>query len=88
MADQEPYDARVRFRVWVDAELVDETWMDISNPEVEEHMAALRERHFLITTEADLQDRPWLIEWWDPDEDRYQRFGTDAGGMVDPRPRP
>jgi hypothetical protein len=81
MADSDP---RIRFRVWVSAELVDETWLDVGNPDVQLHMVALRNRHLLITEEADRQDRPWLIEWWDPDEDRYGRFGTDAAGMIDP----
>lgn len=81
-------DARVRFRIWVDAQLVDETWLDASNPEVDEHEAALAARHLAIKDEADRQDRPWLIELWDPEKDSYQRFGTDTAGIVDPQPMP
>lgn len=84
-----PDDPHVRFRIYVDGQLVDEAWADVSNPAVWLHVTAISVRHRTIAERAQLHDRPWLMEVYDPEqpEDRaYRRTGTDAAGMVDPRP--
>lgn len=89
MSGSEQEDPRLRFRVWVDGELVDETWLDATNPDADEHFAAMTGRHEALVQAADLIDSVWLVEWYDParpEDQAYGRAGTDVAGMVDPKP--
>lgn len=82
-------DPRMRLRLWVDAELVDETWIDCGNPDAEKHFDALMDRYERTTLAVHQMDRPWLIELYDParpEHEAYTRFGSDTAGMTDPRP--
>ena len=78
------WDPRLRFRIWVAARLVDETWIDTGNPEANEHMDNVNVRHRAIATKADAALLPWLVEAYDPEDGSYARFGTDDGGAVLP----
>lgn len=85
----DPEDPRMRFRLWIAGQLVDETWVDASNPDAERIIHALRQRHIDLANEATAEDRPWLAEYYDPakpEHEAYVRFGDDAEGMVDPSP--
>jgi len=79
-------DPRLRFRIWVDATLVDEAWIDVTDPDAERQAIAIRNRHAAIAELAEGEGWLWLIETWDPDhgEFGYQRMGTDTAGMRDP----
>lgn len=84
----DPDDPRMRFRVWVSAELVDERWVDTSNPEADRVMETIKTGQAAIVERAHLAGRPWLVEVYDPgmpEEEAYFRFGDDADGMVNPR---
>lgn len=81
-------DTRLRFRVYVEGELIEETWIDVLDPKTHAGLAdELRDRHHAITEQADTDDKAWLIEMYDPaqpEETAYHRVGTDTAGMVDP----
>jgi len=84
-----PDDPRMRFRFWTDGKLVDETWVDASNPDSVEHFEALADRYEAFADTANFFDRLWLAEMYDPAEPEhraYTRRGTDTRGMIDPRP--
>jgi len=80
-----PEDSRLRFRMWIAGEMVDETWVDASNPDYRSHTQAIGQRHRDAAEFATARDLPWLVEWWDPETDGYGRIGTDGDGMVEPR---
>jgi hypothetical protein len=77
----------LRFRVWVDAELVDEAVSELDPERATEAMwewlKALAERHAAIANAADETGSVYLIEveWWDGERTRW---GTDVDGMVVP----
>lgn len=82
-------DPRLRFRVYVDGVLVEEVWLDAENDADHERVLAIRERHKAMADQADADGKHWMVEVYEPalPKDRaYTRFGTDANGMVDPRP--
>lgn len=79
----------MRFRLWVAGKLVDEAWVDCSNPDAEHHVDNVRDRHQALADRAARADEPWLVEVYDPAKPEgwaYLRFGDDEAGMVDPRP--
>lgn len=81
-------DPRMRFRVWVAAQLVDETWVDSSNPDADRLMANVLARHAQIVEAASRTDQLWLVEAYDPEQpglEAFWRYGTDRDGMIDPR---
>lgn len=82
-------DPRMRIRVWVDAKLTEELWLDAGNPDWERITDAARDRHQAITDRADRDGLVWLVEMFDPDlppGEAYVRVGTDQAGMVSPEP--
>ena len=79
-------DYRLRVRCWIDGRLIDETWIDCSHPDAPELMQAAILRHEAQVMIADLTGGVWLVEIYDPDTGQHRRVGTDAGGMVEPRP--
>lgn len=84
-------DPRLRFRIWIDATLWLEHWLDTSNPDAEQIVDDMRAQHEQIANQADERGSAWLIEVYDPDqpeEHAYVRFGTDRRGMVDPKEQP
>lgn len=84
MPDDDP---RLRFRIWIDGELIDEVWFDSSNPDTEQLASAAGERNSAHTQQADRESRRWLVEMYDPakpEHEAYVRFGTDDAGLVDP----
>lgn len=73
-------DPRLRFRLWVDGELVDETWIDASSPDRDQLVDAMGRRHKALTDSADEGGRRWLAEVHDPaapEAEASVRFGTD-----------
>lgn len=81
-------DPRMRFRCWVAGELVDESWVDATNPEAPAHFERIQGRHRMFVEQADRDELPWLVEVYDPAKparEAYIRIGTDSTGMVDPR---
>lgn len=84
-------DPRIRFRVWVSGALIEDVWLDSTNPDSEEIFEAMQERHVAITNLADGEGKPWMVEVFDPAqpaETAYWRVGTDGVGMIDPQPVP
>jgi len=84
-----PRDPRLRFRVWVAAELVDEAWLDTSNPDSGELFERIRARHSQLVEQAERAGQLWLVESYDPEKpvhQAFQRVGTDVDGMVAPQP--
>lgn len=84
-------DPRLRFRVWVAARMVDEVWVDTSEPGAGAVVDTVQLRHELLAMEADSLGQVWLIEVYDPAAvpgHEYVRFGTDAAGMVSPMELP
>lgn len=81
-------DPRMRFRVWIAAKLVDQTWVDTTNPEADEIVDNIKARHAAIVDQACRAGKPWLVEVYDPakpEAEAYFRFGDDTAGMTDPR---
>lgn len=76
-------DPRVRFRVWVDAQLVDEQWVDARDPSRLHGVEQVWERHQEVVGKAEADGKPWAIEVCDPSqpEDRALRFGTDRSAI-------
>lgn len=77
------HDSRLRLRLYVDAQLADETWLDVAT--IKSAIMTLIYR--AATDIADERGLLWLIELHDPDPHAprpYQRFGTDRRGMVAP----
>lgn len=84
----DPDDPRMRFRVWIEAKLVDERWIDTSNPDADRVMETIKARQAAIVDQACQAGKRWLVEVYDPakpEEVAYSRMGDDADGMVDPR---
>ena len=79
-------DPRLRFRVYIDAELVDETWVNARSPERLHTIEEVWARHQRLIRQAQSGGRRWLIEIDDParPEDPAWRFGTDATGIDQP----
>ena len=80
-------DPRLRFRIWVDAHLVDEVWLNSSDPADRARVPEVRDAHLAIAEAADKDGLLWLVEVYDPalpDDVAYQRIGTDTRGMTAP----
>jgi hypothetical protein len=74
----------LRFRVWVDGELVREDWLPGITPIVG---ADLARQHAAVASLAQDSGKTWLVEVYDPDapaDEGYLRFGSDTEGMVCP----
>ena len=87
--DSETDDPRIRFRVWIAGLLADEVWVDVSNPDADEHMEKVRDRHQQVVEAARRGGLEWMVEIYDParpEAEAYLRFGDDKEGMVDPTP--
>jgi hypothetical protein len=81
------YDPRLRHRLWINATLVDETWLDASAFDADAEADAVIEQYRRITAIADTRGLPWLVELYDPaepEDQAYSRMGTDKRGMIDP----
>lgn len=86
MSEEDP---RLRFRVWIAGRLVEQVWIDATNPDAASHSEAVQARHAALVAEAERCDQPWLIEIYDPSKPEHEAFlriGTDTAGMVDPIP--
>jgi hypothetical protein len=71
------------------AELAEEVWVSAIEPNAEARIEEIRARHISWAAAAETEGKPWLIEIYDPalaEDEAYLRMGTDAAGMVDPRP--
>lgn len=79
-------DPRLRFRIWVDARLMDEVWLDLHDRSAVLRVEQVWHRHQQIISRAHADNKPWLIEIYDPDkpEDQALRFGTDESGIEPP----
>jgi hypothetical protein len=79
-------DPRLRFRVYVNAELVDETWVNTRSPERLHTIEEVWARHQQIIQRAQTDCQRWLIEIHDParPEDPALRFGSDETGVDQP----
>jgi len=78
-------------RLYVAGELVDEAWVDASRPDAGDLMEAASKRQLAQAMRAAEQGKKWMVEAFDPGrplDKAFMRFGTDAGGMVDPAERP
>jgi hypothetical protein len=71
-------DPRLRFRVWVDAKLVDEIWVNARDPARLQMVEQVWARHQQIVGQAEADGKRWLIEIYDPAKphDQALRFGT------------
>ena len=86
-AEHNPDDPRLRFRLWIDGELLDEAWIDSNDADADEQGTAVQRRHEQLAAEAEGYGYPWLIEVYDPaqpPDQAYIRFGTDRDGMTEP----
>lgn len=82
-----PDDPRLRFRIYIDATLADQTWIDASNPDAQRITTKLQHKHHRMARTAEQAGQAWLIEIYNPampDDQAYLRFGTDTAGMVAP----
>lgn len=76
-----------RTRLFIAGELVDEAWIDTSATNADAMTRMASERQSSLVAKADEEGRLWLLELYDPglpEVNAYQRFGTDALGMVKP----
>ncbi len=79
-------DPRLRFRVCVDAEFVDETWVNARSTERLQAIEEVWARHQHLIRQAQTDCKRWLIEIDDParPEEPALRFGTDEAGIHQP----
>lgn len=79
-------DPRLRFRVFIDSQLVDETWVNTRDPEPLRTVKHVWAHHQDLIWQAQTDHKPWLIEIYDPatPEDQALRFGTDETGIQQP----
>jgi hypothetical protein len=80
-------DPRLRFRVYVEGDVLDEQWLDASNPDSERQMDGLLSRHAEAVECAEAAGFRWQVEIYDPaksDDIAYTRYGTDLDGMANP----
>lgn len=77
----------MRFRLYLDGELVDEESVTYDDPEAARTRAeeiSIRQRRIADAS----PDKPLLVEVYDSETDNYIRYGDDAAGMVNPQPLP
>ena len=79
-------DPRLRFRVFVDAQVVDESWVNTREPEPLRTVELVWASHQELIRQAHADHKHWLIEIYDPatPEDQALRFGTDETGIEQP----
>ena len=79
-------DPRLRFRVFIDGELVDETWVNVCTFERLDTIEQVWARHHRLIAQAQTEGKRWLIEIHDPriPEDQALRFGTEQAGIQQP----
>lgn len=77
----------LRVRIWADSKMVWQGWYyTYEGIDVDQTLHA-----DIVEDNALMFNRSWLIEVADfelDEDDRYLRFGSDTGGMVDPIPLP
>lgn len=82
--------ARLRFRVYVARQVVDEQWADLITGRQSRALGTeLGQRQVQIAMAAASEGFPWMVEVYDPSaepEDAYIRFGTDWSMMERPEP--
>lgn len=80
------HESRVRFRVWIDGQLVDELWVDARDSTRLHRVEQVWQRHQDLVGKAEADGRPWAIEIYDPSrpEDQALRFGTDGTAIKGP----
>jgi hypothetical protein len=79
-------DGRLRFRIYVEGELVAEDWLVTGDPE---GTAAKAREHGHICDEAKEAGKDWLLEVYDPDRpeddpDAYLKIGPDSLAVMEP----
>jgi hypothetical protein len=80
-------DNRLRLRLWIDGALIDEAWIDSTDPDAPAKVDAVHAVHTHLAELANAHGVPWLTEVYNPeapDEEAYIRVGTDKAGMVQP----
>lgn len=80
---------RLRTRVYVDGVLIDEQWIDVLMPGLDDTVRLMTGRQNAIVEAAIDAGQRWQVEVWDPDlpgEHGYMRMGTDSQGMRAPIP--
>ena len=80
-------DPRLRLRLWIDGALIDEAWIDSTDPEAPVKVDAVHAVHTHLAELANAHGVPWLTEVYNPEapeEEAYIRIGTDKAGMVRP----
>jgi hypothetical protein len=79
--ESDAWDHPVRFRVWVDGELADETTIVLGTHD--EHIEAIAARQAELCNSAEEAGQRYLVEvkFWDGE---HVRWGTDTDGMVVP----
>lgn len=78
--------SKLRLRVWVMGELVDERWVDAAAPNAGLEAEREAEHQYVLVQQAEAQGFTWAVESWDPDGDvPAVRFGTEATGMLEPK---
>jgi hypothetical protein len=80
------HEDRVRFRVWVDAQLVNEVWLDARDTAALHQVEQVWQRHQDAVGKAEADGTPWVIEIYDSSlpEDQALRFGTDTSVIKGP----
>ena len=80
-------DRYLRLRLWIDGALIDEAWIDSTDPDAPAKTESLSAVHSHLAELADSHGVPWLTEVYDPaapEDQAYIRVGTDKAGMVQP----
>lgn len=79
-------DPRLRFRVWVDREMMDEAWINACDPQRQPAIEDVWARHQEIIRQAHASGRRWHVEIYDPSQPEEQalRFGTDESAIPPP----
>lgn len=66
-----------RTRILIDGVIQAEDWTTLNNA------AEISARHVAIAEQAHREGKLYVVEMYDPDTDRYTRFGTDPAGMAE-----
>ena len=82
-------DPRLRLRLYLDGTVVDQVWIDSTSPTAQQQIDSTQRRQAALAEQADARGQVWMAEVFDPaapEDNAYLRFGTDPGGMIEPRP--
>jgi ribosomal protein L37E len=77
----------LRFRLWIDGILADETWIDGADPDVRAQSDTAAHRMRERADAADAAGGVWLLEVFNPTapaDAAYLRIGSDVAGMAAP----